>query len=47
MAEEKIENNKEKEDDKKFAKPDSLNFRVHYSQNRRKKRKERNEEALG
>jgi len=30
----------EKEKDKKYAKPDSLAFRVHYLQKRRKKRKE-------
>jgi hypothetical protein len=34
------------EDKTKFAKPDSPQFRAHYAQQRRKKRKERNEEDV-
>lgn len=40
----KEQSNTEEENKKNFAKPDSLVFRAHYFQDRRKKRKKRNEE---
>lgn len=46
MTEQETREKELEEKQPKFAKPDSIQFRSHYAQQRRKKRKERNEEEV-